>query len=228
MRVRPRVIHSKPQLREIGGGRAHVKCRGAHGLGAYWEAYEVWGTTSRGPEKNPLESGWREETLWDSLPGWRPPQFPPPALPPGGEGHWRMEGAGQCPEGASGDHSGHGCPEPWEQLAGFHEVLAGGGGGGGHTSEGNQGPAKPEVPQDPDPGAHLSPSWQLSPKPASSPASDSCLGPCHGPILGQAAGPWANPCSCGSPGPSLCTRHSPASTGSRPGLEKDRTLAPEW
>lgn len=152
-----------------------------------------------------------------------------PVLSPGGEGHWRKEGAGQCPEAASGDQSCHECPEPWEHLAGFHEVLVGGGGGGGgHTSEGNQGPAKPEVPQDPDPGAHLSPSWQRSPEPASSPASDSFLGPCHGPILGQAAGPWTNPCSCGSPGPSLCTRHSPASAGPRPGLEKDRTLAPEW
>lgn len=158
--------------------------------------------------------------MWDSLAGWRPPRFLTPVLSPGGEGHWRNAGAGLCPEAASGAPSGCRSAEP-----GLHEVLAGSGGGGGHASEGRQGPgpAKPEVPPNPDPCAHRSTAWQLSPKPASDPH----LSPCHGPILGPAASPWASPCPCGSPGPSLCTRRCPASTCPGPGLEKDRTLAPE-
>lgn len=154
--------------------------------------------------------------------GW----IPSPVLSPGGEGHWREEGSGPCAEAASGAHGGCGGPEPWEPSARLHEVLAGGGGGGGHTSEGCQGPgpAKPEVPQDPDPRA------LLGPKPASDPASDPCLGPCDGPFLGPVASPRASPCPCpcGIPGPGLRAGHSPAGPHPGRGLEKGRTLAPEW
>lgn len=174
----------------------------------------------RGDVRIPWRVGGRKKLCGGSLAGWRPPRFLTPVLSPGGEGHWRNAGAGLCPEAASGAPSGCRSAEP-----GLHEVLAGSGGGGGHASEGRQGPgpAKPEVPPNPDPCAHRSTAWQLSPKPASDPH----LSPCHGPILGPAASPWASPCPCGSPSPSLCTRRCPASTCPGPGLEKDRTLAPE-
>lgn len=129
---------------------------------------------------------------------------------------WREEGSGPGTEATSG--------EPWEPPAGLHEGLAGGG-GGGHSSEGCQGPgpARPEVPQDPDPRAHL------SPKPASDPASDPRLGPCDGPVLGPVASLRASPrpCPCGIPSPGLRACCHPASCHPGGGLEKGRTLAPE-
>lgn len=142
--------------------------------------------------------------------GW----IPSPVLPPGGEGHWREEGSGPSAEAASGAHCGRRGPEPWEPSAGLHEVLAGGG-GGGHASEGCQGPgpAKPEVPQDPDPRAHL------SPKPASDPASDA-----RG-IASPRARPRPRP--RGIPGPGLRACCLPAGPHPGGGLEKGRTLAPE-
>ncbi|XP_049473960.1 spermatogenesis-associated protein 21 isoform X3 [Panthera uncia] len=138
------------------------------------------------------------------------------------EGHWREEGPGSRAEAASGAHGGRRGPEPQEPSARLHEVLAGGGRGGGHTSEGDgqgPGPAKPEVPQDPDPCAHL------SPQPASDPASDPRAGPCDGPILGPVASPRVNPRPWGHPGPRA--RGGPAAPHPGRGLEKDRTPAPE-
>ncbi|KAL2773320.1 spermatogenesis-associated protein 21 isoform 2, partial [Daubentonia madagascariensis] len=146
-----------------------------------------------------------------------------------GEGYWREEGAGPRAEAASGARGGHRDSEPQQPPAGLHEMLAGGGGGGGQPSEGLEGPGPsiPQVPQDPDPRAHDSPCWQLSPKPASDPASNPLLSPCHCPTMGPVARPRACPCPHGSPSPSLSTWPSPASPCPGPGLEKDRTLVPE-